>query len=101
MQEGKGLMDKLMSPFEAPESGEGNTPFERAGNYVFDLVTVTVGAAVCATHAHTRARPHTCARAHTCTHTHTRARAPTHIRTHIGGCEGTGEEHGKRGGHRG
>jgi len=46
IQGDKGLMNKLLSPFEAPESGEGNTPFERAGNYVFDLVTVTVGAAV-------------------------------------------------------
>lgn len=39
-------MSKLLSPFEAPESGEGNSALERAGNYVFDLVTVTVGAAV-------------------------------------------------------
>lgn len=39
-------MDKLLSPFEAPDSGEGTSPLERAGNYVFDLITVTVGAAV-------------------------------------------------------
>jgi|ERR1719329_1507160 len=45
-EEEKGLMKKMLASFDDENSGEGNSPLERAGNYVFDLITVTLGAAV-------------------------------------------------------
>ena len=42
-----GLMDKLLKPWAEEGSGTGKTPFERMGNYVFDLATLTVRAAAC------------------------------------------------------
>ena len=42
-----GLMDKLLKPWAEEGSGTGKTPFERMGNYVFDLATLTVRDAAC------------------------------------------------------
>lgn len=42
-----GLMDKLLKPWSEEGSGTGKTPFERMGNYVFDLATLTVRVAAC------------------------------------------------------